>query len=155
MDRLARRHLVAVALVMAPTVCVAQQVGEVAPSDVRIVGDAIPEPLTTASADKARGRSIVLDRSNGNCLICHQVPVQEERFQGNVGPDLSGVGAHLSAGQIRLRLVDQGRLNATTLMPPFYRIDGLLRVGQQYKGHTVLSALEIEDVVAYLVSLKD
>jgi L-cysteine S-thiosulfotransferase len=97
----------------------------------------------------------VLDRANGNCLICHQVPEPSEAFQGDLGPDLKGIGSRLSAAQMRLRLVDQSRLNSATLMPPFYRTEGLLRVAPKFAGQPVLKGNEIEDVIAYLVSLKD
>ena len=133
----------------------AQQPGGIAPAALALIGDAIPASLTGTSGDMARGRVIVLDRANGNCLICHHVPVGSEPFQGDIGPDLSGVGARLSEGQIRLRLVDQSRLNPATMMPPFYRVSDLTRVAQRYRGATVLSSAEIEDVVAYLVTLKD
>ena len=146
------RALGAIVVVMASSVVLdAQQT----PAGVFVVGDGIPVPLTAAPGDPERGRTIVLDRANGNCLICHRVPVPSEPFQGDIGPDLSGVGARLSPAQIRLRLVDQSRLNSATMMPPFYRVDGLTRVASRYKDEPVLPAAAIEDVVAYLVSLKD
>jgi L-cysteine S-thiosulfotransferase len=120
-----------------------------------VVGDAIPEPLAGKRGDPARGRRIVLDRELGNCLICHQVPEAGEPFQGDLGPNLAGVGGRLSPGQIRLRLVDQSRLNPATIMPPYHRIDGLNWVAARYRGRPVLSAEEIEDVVAYLATLKE
>ena len=120
-----------------------------------IVGDAIPEPLGKLAGDPARGRMLVLDRTVGNCLICHRAPEPDERFMGELGPDLAGVGRRLSAGQIRLRLVDQSRLNAKTLMPPYYRVERLTRVAQRYQDKPVLDAQQVEDVVAYLTSLKD
>ncbi len=119
-------------------------------SDYAVTGDAIPQPLTATAGDAARGRRIVLDREVGNCLICHKLPEQGELFQGDLGPDLTGIGSRLSAGQLRLRLVDQSRLNPATLMPPYYRVDGLNRVAVRYRGKPVLSAQDIEDVVAYL-----
>jgi sulfur-oxidizing protein SoxX len=119
-----------------------------------IEGDAIPRPLVGTAGDAARGRALVLDRRQGNCLICHRVPVPEEPFQGELGPDLSGIGGRLSPGQIRLRLVDQARLNPATLMPPYFRTEGLTRVADRYKGKPVLAASEIEDVVAWLTTLK-
>jgi sulfur-oxidizing protein SoxX len=120
-----------------------------------IVGDAIPQPLTDVPADPVRGRRIVFDRRVGNCLICHRVPDTSQRFQGDVGPDLSGVGRRLTPGQIRLHIVDQRRLNPASVMPPYHRIDGLRLVAPEYAGKPVLTAREIEDVVAYLASLRD
>ncbi len=128
---------------------------EIAPAAVVVVGDAIPAPLSLAPSDAIRGRGIVLDRANGNCLICHQVPEPTEAFQGSLGPDLKGIGSRLTAGQMRLRLVDQARLNPTTLMPPFYRTEGLVRVAPKFAGLPVLMASEIEDVIAYLATLRD
>ena len=121
----------------------------------RFVGDTIPEPLTDTPGDPERGRQIVLDREVGNCLICHRVPEPAERFQGELGPDLSGVGSRLTAGQLRLRIVDQGRLNPRTLMPPYYRIDRLTLVADQYRGKPVLTAQQVEDVISYLQTLRE
>jgi sulfur-oxidizing protein SoxX len=100
------------------------------------------------------GRKIVLDRHVGLCLLCHSGPFPEERFQGNLAPDLAGVGARLSAGEIRLRIVDASRVNPNTIMPPYFRTENLERVAPAYRGKTVLSAQQIEDVVAFLATLK-
>ncbi len=120
----------------------------------RIAGDAIPAPLTGTPGDPERGRQIVLDREVGNCLICHKLPEPAERFQGELGPDLAGVGSRLSTGQLRLRIVDQSRLNPRTLMPPYFRIDRLAMVAEHYRGKPVLTAQQVEDVVAYLQTLR-
>jgi L-cysteine S-thiosulfotransferase len=117
-------------------------------------GDGIALPLDEKIGDAARGRDIVLDRAVGNCLICHHVPVEAEPFQGELGPDLGGVGSRLSAAQIRLRLVDQSLLNRETMMPPYYRVDGLKRVAEAFQGKPNLNAQQIEDVVAWLSTLK-
>ena len=118
-----------------------------------VTGDAVVQPLTAMAGDVARGRRIVLDRETGNCLICHKVPEPAEPFQGDLGPDLGGIGKRLTAGQIRLRLIDESRLNPQTLMPPYHRVEGLSRVAAKYRGKPVLTAQEIEDVVAYLGTL--
>lgn len=120
-----------------------------------VAGDAIPASLTGASGDAAAGRRVVLNRQVGLCLLCHSGPFPEERFQGTIGPDLKGVGARLSAGQIRLRIVDPGRINAATIMPSYYRIEGLQRVARAFQGKTVLTAEQIEDVVAFLATLRE
>ena len=117
--------------------------------------DSIPASLTGAKGDPARGRAIVANRQVGLCLLCHSGPFPEERFQGNLAPDLTGVGARLSEGEIRLRLVDASRLNAATIMPSYYRTDGLDRVGRAWQGKPILSAEQIEDIVAYLVTLRE
>jgi L-cysteine S-thiosulfotransferase len=120
-----------------------------------VVGDAIPASLTGSPGDAARGRAIVADRQVGLCLLCHTAPIAEERFQGNLAPSLAGAGSRWSEGQLRLRLVDASRLNADTIMPPYYRTGGLQRVAKSFSGKTILSTGQIEDVVAYLGSLKD
>lgn len=91
---------------------------------------------------------------DGNCLLCHAVPETGARFMGNLGPPLSGVGSRLSAGQLRLRIVDTQRLNPDSIMPSYYRTEGLAQVAEAYRGKTVLTAQQIEDTVAYLVSLR-
>ena len=120
-----------------------------------VVGDAIPDSLTGQPGDAARGRAIVANRTVGLCLLCHSGPIAEERFQGNLAPSLAGAGARWSEGQLRLRMVDPARLNADTIMPPYYRLDHLHRVAKTYDGKTILSAEQVEDVVAWLASLKD
>ena len=122
--------------------------------DYRVRADAVPAPLGGLTGDAARGRAIVLDRRLGNCLICHAFPLPDQPFQGEVGPPMAGIGARLSAGQIRLRLIDQSRLNPRTLMPPYYRVDGLTDVAPEYRGEPALTAQQIEDVVAYLTTLR-
>ena len=121
----------------------------------KIIGDAIPQPLAGASGDPVAGRAIVVDRRLGACLLCHTGPFPEERFQGTLAPDLSGAGSRGSAGQLRLRLVDATRLNPATIMPPYYRVDGLTRVGRAWLGRPILTAQQIEDVVAFLATLRD
>jgi L-cysteine S-thiosulfotransferase len=111
--------------------------------------------LTGEPGDPARGRAILLDRQRGLCLLCHAGPFPEERFQGDLGPSLAGVGARLDAGRLRLRLVDGQRLNPATIMPSYYRTEGLVRVGPAWQGRPILAAGEIEDVVAFLLTLRD
>jgi L-cysteine S-thiosulfotransferase len=118
-------------------------------------GDAIAAPLDGLTGNPANGRALVLDRETGNCLICHQVPIAGEPFQGDLAPSLAGAGARLTAGQIRYRLVDQSKLNPATLMPAYHRVEGLTRVAARYRGKPVFSAQQIEDVVAWLATLKD
>ena len=129
--------------------------GQTAAGAYAVVGDAIPASLTGAGGDAAAGRRIVLNRHVGLCLLCHSGPFPEERFQGTIGPDLKGVGARLSAGQNRLRIVDPGRIHAATIMPAYYRTEGLQRVAPAFRGKTVLTAEQIEDVVAFLSTLRE
>lgn len=121
----------------------------------KIDGDAIPKALDGLKGNAERGKAIVLDRRTGNCLICHEFPIEGERFQGELGPQMRGVGSRLTAGQIRLRLVDQSRINPETIMPPYYRVDGLTNVAAEYRGEPALTAQQIEDVVAYLMGLTE
>jgi len=117
-----------------------------------VVGDAIPQALTAEPGDAQRGRSVVVNRDQGGCTLCHEVP-GETRF-GNIAPPLEGVGAKLSAGQLRLRVVDSTRVNPDTPMPAYYRTEGLTQVAAAYRGKTILSTQQVEDVVAYLETLK-
>ena len=116
--------------------------------------DAIDRPLTDVPGDAARGRAIVVNRQLGLCLLCHTGPFSEERFQGNLAPDLGGAGARWSEGQLRLRLVDSRRLNPQTIMPAYQRSDGGVRVGAVWQGRPVLAAQQVEDVVAFLRTLR-
>ena len=117
--------------------------------------DAIPESLTGAKGDPARGRAIVATRQVSLCLLCHSGPFPQERFQGELAPDLRGAGARWSEGQLRLRIVDSSRINSATIMPAYHRTDGLTRVPPAFRGKPILSAEQIEDVVAFLTTLKD
>jgi L-cysteine S-thiosulfotransferase len=120
-----------------------------------IVGDAIPRPLTGESGDAAHGRAIVTNRQQGLCLLCHSGPFPEATLQGTLAPSLAGAGSRWSAGQLRLRMVDASRLNPNTIMPPYYRTDDLTRVASSYAGKPILSAQQIENVVAFLATLRD
>ena len=119
-----------------------------------VVGDAIPASLTGVTGDAGRGRSLVVDRTS-TCILCHNGPFPEQRFQGDLAPNLSGSGSRWSEGQLRLRLVDASRLNAATIMPSYYRADGFNRVGPAWRGKPILSAEQIEDIVAYLTTLRE
>lgn len=132
----------------------APQAAETPVPPYRVAGDAIPAPLAGAAGDAARGRAIVLDRRTGLCLLCHSGPFPAERFQGNLGPDLAGIGSRLSEGQIRLRIVDPERLRPDSIMPAYYRSSGQTRVAAAFRGKPVLNAQQIEDVVAFLATLR-
>jgi sulfur-oxidizing protein SoxX len=121
----------------------------------RILGDAIPAPLTAAAGDPVRGRAIVADRRLGLCLLCHTGPFPEVPLQGNLAPSLAGAGSRNSPGQLRLRLIDASRINPQTIMPPYYRTEGLDRVAAPFAGKPILDAQQIEDVVAFLMTLKE
>jgi len=120
----------------------------------RIVDDGIPQSLTGSPGDIARGRALVLARTT-TCILCHSGPFPETRFQGDLAPDLAGAGNRWTASQLRLRLVDASRFNAETIMPSYYRNADLVRVGRNFAGKPILSAAEIEDIVAFLATLRD
>ncbi|WP_271530265.1 MULTISPECIES: sulfur oxidation c-type cytochrome SoxX [unclassified Bradyrhizobium] len=119
-----------------------------------IVNDGIPASLTGSPGDAARGRALVLARTT-TCILCHSGPFPETRFQGDLAPDLTGAGNRWSVNQLRLRLVDASRFNPQTIMPSYYRAGGLVRVGRNFAGKPILSAAEIEDIVAFLATLRD
>jgi len=120
----------------------------------KVVGEAIPLSLTGKPGDPANGKKVVVNRKKGHCIACHVMPIPEEPFHGDVGTDLGGVADRLTAGEMRLRIVDPKVLTPDTIMPGFHRSKGLNRVLKKWRGKTILSAQEVEDVVAYLLTLK-
>ena len=119
-----------------------------------VVADGIPQPLAGLRGDAQRGRAIVASRQTGLCLLCHAAPVPEERFQGDLAPSLAGVGARYSEAQLRLRVVDPRRVNPASFMPAFHSAANPSRVGAAWVGKPILSAQQVEDVVAWLATLK-
>ena len=119
-----------------------------------VIGDAISQSLTGTAGDVTRGRALVVERSS-TCILCHSGPFPEQKFQGDLAPSLAGSGSRWSEGQLRLRLVDASRLNTATIMPSYYRADGLHRVGTLWRGKPILSAEQIEDIVTYLTTLRE
>lgn len=139
------------ALIAASIACVANA-DELVP--YKIAGDGIADSLTGSPGDAMRGRALVLARTT-TCILCHSGPFPEARFQGDLAPDLAGTGNRWTASQLRLRLVDASHFNAETIMPSYYRNAGLVRVGRNFDGKPILSAAEIEDIVAFLATLRD
>jgi L-cysteine S-thiosulfotransferase len=119
-----------------------------------VVGDGIPAPLAPDAGDPMRGRALIVARDAANCVLCHAVPDPAIRFAGDVGPTLVGVGHRLTVPQLRLRVVDNLRVNPTTVMPSYYNVTGLTQVASPYVGKPILTAREVEDVVAYLATLQ-
>jgi len=114
----------------------------------------MPTSLTGAKGDPVRGRALVANRQIGLCLLCHSGPFPEERFQGNLAPDLQSGAARLSEGEIRARIVNPRRANPASIMPAYFDSTGLARVAPSLRGKTILTAEQIEDIVAYLLTLK-
>jgi len=119
------------------------------------VDDGVPRSLIGQPGDPVRGREIVTSRQQGLCMLCHSGPFPEAMFQGTLAPSLAGAGSRWSVPQLRLRIIDASRLNPDTIMPPYYRVDDLTRVAHSYDGKPILSSQEIEDVVAFLATLRD
>lgn len=127
------------------------------PVGYEIVDDeAIPASLTGSSGDPDKGREAFINRKLGNCLGCHAViELEAEPFHGEVGPPLDGVADIYGEGELRLRVVNPKIVNPDTIMPGFYVSDGLHRVAEKFQGKTILTAEQIEDIVAYLMTLKE
>ena len=113
-----------------------------------------PTPLTEQPGDAGRGRRIVLARERGDCVVCHALPLPERRFHGTVGLPLDNVGSRYTAAELRLRLLDPKALNPYSIMPAYHTVAGLHSVLEAYQGKPILTAQEIEDVVAYLLTLR-
>jgi sulfur-oxidizing protein SoxX len=122
---------------------------------IQIDGDRIEARLTEQRGDTERGKAVVSNRQLGLCVLCHAGPFGDIRFQGTIGPDLTGVGSRLAEPQIRLRVVDARHLNPDSVMPSYFTTDGLHRVAPAFQGKPLLTAAQIEDVVAYLSQLRD
>ena len=120
-----------------------------------IKGDSIIESLSVEPGDPLRGRAIVASRQTGLCLLCHSGPFPEERFQGNLAPELKASVARLNASQLRARIVNAAHFNPQTIMPSYYQTSHLNRVAPKFAGQTILSGQEIEDVIAFLVTLNN
>lgn len=148
--RLATRLALALALTPAP---VTAQDSALQPYVVE--GIEIPAPLTDQPGNAGRGMALVRDTRNVTCLICHHLPIAGEPDMGRIGPDLAGVGSRMTPGALRLRLVNPKRINPDTIMPAYYRVEGLIDVQAPYVGRPIYTAQQIEDVVAYLSQLKE
>jgi sulfur-oxidizing protein SoxX len=123
--------------------------------DYTVVDYAIPEALTDLPGDPDRGRAVAINRQLGNCLSCHAMPIPEQAFHGETGPDLRGVGDRYTAAQLRLQVVDAHAINPDSMMPAFYAVAGRHRVSDAFEGKPIIDAQQVEDVVAYLMTLKD
>ena len=153
---MARTRLMASALGAALAMAITSSLLATEPS--RLVVDkanlSIPESLTQTPGDSAKGKEVVINRKQGNCLDCHALPIPDQQFHGNIGPPLFGVGSRYDQGQLRLRVVNMKLVNPNTIMPTFYGSQGFHRVAEKFQGKTILTAQQVEDVVAYLATLK-
>jgi sulfur-oxidizing protein SoxX len=113
--------------------------------------DTLDRPLA-APGDAARGREVFVSREGGHCVLCHAVP--GVAVAGDVGPQLGRAGSRFTPAQLRLRIADISRVRPLAAMPTFHRTEGLIRVAPQYAGKTVLSGQQVEDLVAYLGTLR-
>ena len=121
----------------------------------KIIGESsIPKSLTGKPGNSKKGRKLAVHRKKGNCLACHKMPIPEQQFHGEIGPDLAGVGSRYSAGELRLLIVNPKVVNEDTIMPAFYKNTGFNAVLKKFKGKTVISAQDVEDIIAYLLTLK-
>ncbi len=121
----------------------------------KVVDDGIAKSLTGKPGNAANGRKVAINRKQGNCLACHKMPIPEQQFHGEIAPDLEGVADRLTEAEMRLRVVDPKVINDDTIMPAFYRSDGLHRVLKKFDGKAMLTAEQVEDVIAYLLTLKE
>jgi sulfur-oxidizing protein SoxX len=119
----------------------------------KIVGKSIPKSLTGKPGDAQKGVLTAINRRKGNCLACHTIPGVNQPDQGNIGPPLEGVAKRYKEGELRLRLVYPKKLNPDTIMPSFYTNTGLHRVLKKWEGKTIISAQDVEDIVAFLLTL--
>jgi sulfur-oxidizing protein SoxX len=151
--------IVALAALAAPAALAAAGATNPAPAPGQIVGDAMPAALTTQPGDAARGRALVVSRQQGLCLLCHSGPFPEERVPGTVSTNLAGTGSRWSVAQLRLRVADARVLNPASVMPSFHRVDAASeaerRVAAGWRGRPILDAQQLEDVVAFLATLRD
>jgi sulfur-oxidizing protein SoxX len=150
-----RVDIVVLAAVLAVASIRPTHAGENVPlAEYEVDRDSIPQPLGGLPGDPVRGAALFAARQVSTCLLCHADPSAVHSAGSAIGPSLVGVGSRLTAGQIRLRIVDAARVNPETIMPSFHVVQGLTRVGHAWQGRPVLDAGQIEDLVAYLVTLR-
>lgn len=128
-----------------------------APTDVKFNDMSVSQSLTGKPGDPAAGRKVFSDRKLGNCLACHAVEDQNDQlFHGEVGPPLDGAADRWSEGELRAIVADAKEVfSEETVMPGFYSLNVGVDVREDLVGKTILSAQEVEDVVAYLATLKE
>lgn len=127
----------------------------VKPGDVTFVDHTVPQSLTGQPGDPAKGRNWVVGRKLGNCLACHaNSDMAQEPYHGEVAPPLDGAGNRWSEAELRAIVINSKvAFSPETIMPAFYRDSGFNRVAKTFEGKTILTAQQVEDVVAYLMTL--
>ncbi|WP_153768760.1 sulfur oxidation c-type cytochrome SoxX [Labrenzia sp. CE80] len=128
-----------------------------APDDVEIVDMEVTTSLTGEPGDAVIGRETFADRKKGNCLACHvNADLSDQLFHGEVGPPLDGVGDRWTAQELRAIVIDSKEVfGEQTIMPGFYTMNVGINVAEKHQGQTILSAQDVEDVVAYLTTLSE
>ena len=146
------RRLVSEGVVLKITIIAALTAG----MGIAMVDDesSIAQSLTGKPGDAAAGREAAINRKQGNCLACHVMPIPEQPFHGEIGPDLAGIADRYTEGELRLRVVDSKIINPDSFMPAFYKNEGFHRVLKKFQGKSILTAEQVEDIVAYLLTLK-
>lgn len=144
-----------ITLILALVLCACSEADTALIGSAQIVGDTIPAPLTNSPGNARRGKTVFAEREQGHCVLCHEVSGLDVPFQGNIGPALTEVGTRLNPAQLRLRIVDYQFVTPGTLMPSYYRNHDLYQVQEDYAGETILSAQQVEDLVAYLSQLEE
>jgi sulfur-oxidizing protein SoxX len=137
--------------------------GDITPTEVKFEDGSIEQSLSGVPGDAANGRLIVGDKGAGNCVACHQVTdLSDVPFQGDIGPMLDGAGDRWSEAELRGIVSNAKIMFADSMMPSFYKTEGFIRPGNEYSGEApdetfgpLLTAQQIEDVVAYLATLKE
>lgn len=152
-----KRHAMLPVIALALCTAGAVSAGDIAPADIEYKdGRWIEQPLTDVAGDPAAGRKVFVNRKLGNCLACHvNSEIPEQPFHGEIGPSLDGVGGRYDMPMLRGMVVNmKNALNPESLMPGFYSLDNGSRTLEKFAGKTILSAQQVEDVLAYLKTLK-
>lgn len=130
--------------------------GDVMPANVVFNDGAIGVTLTAQAGDPAAGRKVFMNRKQGNCLACHaNEDMSDQSFHGEVGPALDGVADRWEAAELRGIVVNSKMMFEGTIMPAFYKDSGFERNLKKFQGKSILNAQQVEDVVAYLLTLKE
>jgi sulfur-oxidizing protein SoxX len=155
-----KRHVVLAAL--AATLAAGSAIAETAPTDVMFEEGAVAQSLTGAPGNPEAGAEVASTRALGNCVACHVVSALSADFQGNIGPELNGAADRWSEAQLRGIVIDAKHTFPESVMPGMYKTGPFIRPGDAYTGKAapadlppILTAAQVEDVVAFLLTLKE